>query len=224
MLLYYITDRHGFAGGADQQRQSLLDRVSRAAQVGVDYIQLREKDLTAHELESLAKEAVAAVRANSPSTRLLINGRADVAISCRADGVHLPGGSLPASEVRTLWMKVSDGPPVVSVSAHSVEEVRYAEAHGADFAVLAPIFEKRGTDVPPLGLSTLSLSCRGNQAPDNTEAPPKTYFPVLALGGVDVHNAISCLRAGAAGLAGIRLFQEGDLRETVRALRQVLRA
>jgi thiamine-phosphate pyrophosphorylase len=220
MLLYYITDRHGFAGGEDQQRRALLDRVSQAAQAGIDYIQLREKDLTIRELESLAIEAVAAVRANSSSTRILINGRADVALACGADGVHLPGGSLPASEVRTLWMKVSDRSPIIGVSAHSVDDVRYAEAHGADFALLAPIFEKRGTDVQPLGLSILALCCRANQAPDNTEAPPKIYFPVLALGGVTVGNAIECLRAGAAGVAGIRLFQKGDLHETVRDLRQ----
>jgi thiamine-phosphate pyrophosphorylase len=221
MLLYYITDRHGFAGGEDQQRRALLERVSEAAAAGIDYIQLREKDLTVREQETLTRQTVTAVRANSSSTRVLINGRADVALACGADGVHLPGGSLPASEVRALWMKISDRVPIIGVSAHSSDDVRYAEAHGADFAALAPIFEKHGTDAQPLGLSTLSRACHAPQPPGNTEAPPKIFFPVFALGGVNLENAMSCLRAGASGVAGIRLFQDGNLRETVRALRQL---
>lgn len=220
MLLYYITDRHGFADGEDQQRHALLERVSEAAAAGIDYIQLREKDLTVREQESLTKETVAAVRANSSLTRVLINGRTDVALACGADGVHLPSGSLPASEVRALWMKISGRAPIIGVSAHSSDDVRYAEAHGADFAVLAPIFEKLGTDARALGLSTLSRACHAPQPPGNTEAPPKIFFPVFALGGVNLENAMSCLRAGASGLAGIRLFQGGDLRETVRVLRE----
>jgi thiamine-phosphate pyrophosphorylase len=220
MLLYYITDRRGFAGSEEQQRLTLLARVAEAAQAGVDYIQLREKDLTARGLEKLGGEAVAAVRENSSSTRILINGRPDIGLACGADGVHLPGGSLPASEVRALWMRAVDRAPLIGVSAHSVKEVRYAEAHGADFAVLAPIFEKRGTNVRALGLTELTLACGRAQSPDNTEAPPKTFFPVLALGGVNLNNAMSCLRAGASGLAGIRLFQEAGLRETVDALRR----
>jgi len=215
MLLYYITDRHGFPGDEDQQRQALLTRVAEAAGAGVDYIQLREKDLTTRELELLATEIIAAVRANSPSTRVLINRRTDVALACGADGVHLPSSALRASEVRALWMRVADYAPIIGVSAHSVEDVRVAKGDGANFAVLAPIFEKRGTDVPALGLSTLAVACHASQS------APKTFFPVLALGGVNVENAMSCLRAGASGLAGIRLFQEGDVRETVGALRQL---
>ena len=221
MFLYYITNRLAFPGGEAQQRRALLARIAEAAAAGVDYIQLREKDLSVRELEGLAKEFTSAVRNASGTTRVLINQHTEVALACGADGVHLPGGSLPASEVRPMWMRASVRDPIIGVSAHTIEEVRSAEAHGADFVVLAPIFEKPGTNLPGLGLSLLATACGRAKPPDNTEAAPTSHFPVLALGGVSVDNAAACLRAGAAGVAGIRLFQEGNLRETVRLLRQL---
>lgn len=221
MLLYYITNRRAFAGDEARQRLALLKRVTEAAAAGVDYIQLREKDLTPRELESLAKDVVSAVRSSSAGTRILINGRTDVALASGADGVQLPGNELTASEVRTLWMRGTDRAPIIGISAHSIDEVRYAEAHGADFALLAPVFEKPTTELPGLGLALLSAACHGAQPPDNTESAPTSSFPVLALGGVNLSNALACIRAGASGVAGIRLFQEGDIRNTVRALRQM---
>lgn len=222
MLLYYITDRRAFPGIPLEQRQALLSRVAEAAAAGVDYIQLREKDLSARELEALAREVVAAVRSNSATTRVLINQRSDIALATVADGVHLPGNDLPASEVRAAWMEVCDHAPLIAVSAHSPEDVRYAEAHGADFAVLAPIVEKPGTELPGLGFEALSRACGAAKPPEHTEsAPQKSRFPVLALGGVTLQNAAACLRSGAAGIAGIRLFQQGDVRETVQRLREL---
>ncbi len=99
MLLYYITDRKSLAETEAQQRGALLRRIADAAGAGVDWIQLREKDLTTRDLERLASEAVHAVRENSASTKLLINSRADVALACGADGVHLPAGELAPFEV-----------------------------------------------------------------------------------------------------------------------------
>src|SRR5579862_5380318 len=113
MLLYYITNRRAFPGDEHEQRRRLLLKVAEAASAGVDYIQLREKDLTTHELESLAREVIARVRANSSAARLLINDGTDVALACGADGVHLPSNSLPASEVRALWMRVADRAPLI---------------------------------------------------------------------------------------------------------------
>jgi thiamine-phosphate pyrophosphorylase len=219
MLLYYITDRTQFPGVDAEQRAALLRRIGEAARAGVDYIQLREKDLSARELESLTREAVNVVRDNSTDTKLLINGRADIALACDADGVHLPGGDLPASEVRTLWMKSAMRPPLLGVSAHSVADVRYAEAHGADFAVLAPIFEKAGTSAKAIGLTSLREACRAPSAPGDVEAPYRGSFRVLALGGANLANARDCIAMGAAGVAGIRLFQSGDVAETVKRLR-----
>jgi thiamine-phosphate pyrophosphorylase len=215
MLLYYITDRKGFAGTNAGQRTALLRRIAEAAGAGVDYIQLREKDLCSRKLEHLAHEAVRAVRDNSTSAKLLINGRADIALASGADGVHLPSGELPASEIRALWTKCSRSEPVIGVSAHSLADVREAEVHGASFAVLAPIFEKVRTNMKAIGLDTLREVCSGEPGDKGSGSG---RFAVLALGGVNLTNAQACLQAGAAGLAGIRLFQSGDLWETVRQL------
>jgi len=210
MLLYYITDRKSLAGTDAQQRSRLLARIGEAAHAGVDYIQLREKDLAARDLERLARDAARTVRENSATAKLLVNGRADVALASGADGVHLPTGELAASEVRALWMRASERAPVIAVSTHTIEEVHAAATHGANFAVLAPIFEKAHTDVRPVGIDALRAACASTLPAE---------FAVLALGGVTLANVEACLAAGAAGVAGIRLFQNGDIVETVRRLR-----
>src|SRR5438874_2553992 len=92
MLLYYITDRTQFAGREAARRQALLVKVRECAMAGVDYIQVREKDLSSRELEELARAVVAEVRAARSHTKLLINSRMDIALACGADGVHLRSG------------------------------------------------------------------------------------------------------------------------------------
>ncbi len=221
MLLYYITDRKGFAGDEAQQREAMLRKIEEAARADVDYIQLREKDLTSRDLERLGQDAVHAIRETSGATKLLINSRADIALACGADGVHLPGDELPASEIRALWTKGSDREPLIGVSAHSADEVREAESQGASFAVLAPIFEKIGTNAKSLGLEELRMASVESQTLNDASEQSQNRFTVLALGGVNLSNARSCLQAGAAGVAGIRLFQLGDLCETVRRLREL---
>jgi len=221
VLLYYISDRKSFAGTEEQQRNALLRRIAQAASAGVDYIQLREKDLSPRELERLAREAVRAVRNNSTTAKLLINSRADVALACGADGVHLPAGDLAASEVRALWVQSSDQEPLIGVSGHNTADIRCAETQGANFAVLAPIFEKAQTDAQGIGLDALREACLGSPLPNRTQAAQQGRFAVLALGGVTLANAAACIAAGAAGVAGIRLFQQGDVSDTVHRLRAV---
>jgi len=217
MLLYYITDRKSLAATDAQQCSALLFKIADAARAGVDYIQLREKDLSSRELEHLSRRAVSAVRDNSATTTLLINGRADVALAVAADGVHLPAGELATSEVRALWLRCSGGEPLIGVSAHSIADAFDAKARGADFAVLAPIFEKVQTRTPGVGLDLLREACGRLRESDNVAGVAR--FPVLALGGVTLSNAQACFGAGAAGVAGIRLFQQGDIFETVQRLR-----
>jgi thiamine-phosphate pyrophosphorylase len=211
-LLYYITDRSQFPGEESAHRHALLAKVAEAARAGVDYIQLREKDLTARELEILAREVVAVMRENSPSTRLLINSRTDVALAAEADGVHLRADDVAPHEVRQV-LEVSAHRPLttdhflVAASCHTAADVFRAESEAAEFAVFAPVFRKRGTaGLPPTGLAALREACRAK-------------IPVLALGGVNLDNAASCLNAGAAGIAAIRLFQENKIEDVVRTLR-----
>lgn len=220
MLLYYITDRRQFPGAPAEQRRALLAKITEAARAGVDYIQLREKDLAARDLEALAREAMAALvpptATHRPATRLLVNSRADVALATGAGGVHLPAGDLPASEVRALWHTsgaAARRAPVIAVSCHTAAEVAAAAAHGADFAVFGPVFEKGGH--VENGLERLRAACAGRAAVARTEGASALPMPVLALGGVTLANAAGCLRAGAAGLAGIRLFQHNSVAEVV---------
>ncbi len=204
MLLCYITDRRQFPGPEAEQRRRLLGKIAEAARSGVDYVQLRERDLSGRGLESLAREAVGAVRAAKGKTRLLINSRIDVALAAGADGVHLRSDDISASEAR----KIVAGRPgfLVGVSCHELEEVRSARAQGADFAIFAPVFEKEGR--PGRGLAALREVCA------------ETPGLVLALGGITLENARMCHAAGAAGVAGIRLFQNGDMRTLVEELKR----
>jgi thiamine-phosphate pyrophosphorylase len=232
VLTYYITDRRQFAGGDAERRTQFLRTVRQAAAAGVDYIQLREKDLSIRELELLAREALQTVRNEGPS-RLLINHRTDVALAVDADGVHLTGSDLAASDVRALTAgrdrrQNPDRQFLVAASCHSAEQVRLAEAHGADFAILAPIFEKLSADGSSLlkegiGLDELRRAAQIDHRPDlRVEAGnSRSNFPVIALGGVNMKNASLCATAGAAGIAGIRIFQQcPDLAVLIRSLRQ----
>ena len=214
MLLCYITDRKQFSGDEATRRPLLLQKIADAARCGVDFIQLREKDLSARELEALAREAVGIVQKNvgtlnrKPGTRLLVNSRTDIAIAVGADGVHLRSDDISPSEVRSIWAESRGNSSVaIGVSCHSAEDVSRAAADGADFALFGPVFEKQDApQIAPAGLENLCHAC-------------KERIPVLALGGVTVENAQSCLDAGAAGIAGIRLFQENEISKIVESLR-----
>jgi thiamine-phosphate pyrophosphorylase len=205
LLLYYITDRSQFPGDERARREQLLDRVAAAAESGLDFIQLREKDLPAAALEELARTAVARLQRRWRA-QLFVNARIDVAIAAGAHGVHLPADDISVTAARRIFAVAGMPDALVASSCHTVEEVRVARQEGADFVVFGPVFEKSGAKVN--GLKRLREACvaAGN-------------MPVLALGGVTAANATDCLRAGAKGVAGIRIFQEGGLDDTVRRLR-----
>lgn len=230
MLLYYITDRGQFPGNPGQQRDRLLAKIAEAARAGVDLIQLRERDLSARELYRLATEALATVREArnvKRETKLLINSRLDMALASGADGVHLRGEDYSASDARVVWEKSVRGQDSVptsnflfGVSCHTQADVLSAEAHGTDFVVYGPVFEKRGTEVEPVGLEGLRGACSRIATHDKkVEAGFASGMPILALGGITLENARDCVAAGAAGIAGIRLFQDNDVAEVVAALR-----
>ena len=205
MLLYYITDRTQFPGDESERRQALVSKIAEAARCGVDLIQLREKDLGTRELEGLAHSAVKAVRQHSGKARLLINSRTDIAIACGADGVHLRSEDVSTQDVRLAWKTgKQQGEPYVGISCHTRQDVARACAEKADFAVFAPVFEKK--DALATGIAGLRDACQEK-------------IPVIALGGVTVENARLCVEAGAAGVAGIRLFQKNDIGEVIEKLR-----
>jgi thiamine-phosphate pyrophosphorylase len=185
-LLYYITDRRQLRG------KTLLPNIRRVINRGVDFVQIREKDLSDRQLFDLTRRVIAL----APSTRcrVLVNGRADIALAAGAHGVHLPSQGLRLADLKS-WL-----PPgfLAGVSIHSIREGRLAASQGADYVLLGPVFptpSKAGYG-PPLGLEYLRRA---------RESLP---LPVLALGGIRPDNIASVLSIGVAGVAGISLFQD----------------
>ena len=185
MIRCYITDRNSLTA------ESLLEAVGRNLAGGVSWIQIREKDLSARALFELLEAAMKLP--NPHGSKILVNSRADVALAARAGGLHLPGGS-PAP---ARWRSLAPAGFLIGVSCHSAEEVRQAEAEGADYVLFGPVFPplSKPAGIEPHGLEALAGAARA------------VRIPVLALGGVSLGNSAACVAAGAAGVAGISLFQ-----------------
>jgi thiamine-phosphate pyrophosphorylase len=218
LILCYVTDRRSLqAPSPAADCGLLLEKIAAAAAAGVDWIQLREKDLPAKQCAACTREALQRVSRKSqqgrPAARILVNDRVDIALAERAAGVHLGQHSLPASEVQQLLQ--THEPPadfLLGVSCHSLSAAQAAAASGASYLFFGPVFATPSKTIygPPQGLARLAEVCRA------------VNIPVLAIGGVTLENAASCLHAGAAGLAAIRLYQDSaDLPVVVHALRSM---
>ncbi|HEY3989810.1 MAG TPA: thiamine phosphate synthase [Acidobacteriaceae bacterium] len=201
MRLYAITDRRLLPGThvagrlSPAERDGLVRLAGEWAAIGVEYVQLREKDLGRQELGELAGAMMTAIGGRA---KLLVNagaaGAAEVVRTVGAAGVHLPGRWI------TEQVGMARIAGMVSVGCHSVGEVAVARAVGADMALLSPIFATEShPEARPLGLETLAEACRA-----------AGKMPVFALGGVNAENAAACIEAGAAGVAGIRTFLSGQ--------------
>jgi len=212
-----VTDRHNFAATDTREaRETLLAKIEAAAGAGVDWIQIREKDLSGKDCSSLTREALQRAAKSSARkiapTRILVNDRLDVALSQSAGGVHLSENSLPLAEVKRLVDNRGNRKDfLIGVSCHSMEAARAAASGGADYLFFGPIFAtpSKAAFGAPQGLAQLGKVCRA------------ISIPVLAIGGITLANASECLAAGASGIAAIRLFQDAaDVSELVAALRR----
>lgn len=191
MQLCAITDRK-------QTSQSLLSLVEGWSKGGVDFIQLREKDLDAAALASLAQQLGPMI--DHSRSKLLLNVPAPewagMARAAGADGVHL-AGKLENGAVSAVRRDFPEA--IVSVPCHTIEEVDLAVGQGVDLILFSPIFEKAFCQIQGLdGLRRACVQAHG--------------IPVLALGGVTAANAAACVAAGASGIAAIRLFLGNDWR------------
>ena len=173
----------------------ILRLVRAAVDAEVPLFQIREKSLPARVLFELVSRAADITRGSK--TRLLVNDRSDIARAAGADGVHLTTHSLPVEVVR----KIYGAEFLIGVSTHSLDEARAASAAGADFVVFGPVFETESKRVygPPQGLDKLAEVTRH-----------LGEFPVVAIGGITLENAGDCFRAGASGVAAIRLLNDAE--------------
>ena len=182
MKRYYITDRKSLGGF-----RPLMEVIRDQMHLGVDYIQIREKDVPARQLFEFTLAVLEFRQSEFKSknvAKVLVNGRSDVAVAAGADGVHLTSAA-PRECLPGL---------IVARSCHTMAEVRAARA---DLITFGPVFESPGKG-EPVGLEALHEACQGK-------------VPVFALGGVNWDNAADCVAAGAEGIAGIRLFQDPSL-------------
>jgi len=186
-IVCYVTDRK--SGNVPAQ-------IRAAAAAGVDWVQIREKDMCARDLLALARGAI---EATGGEARIIVNDRLDVALAAGAAGVHLGGESVPAREV-VRWCRSGNAPAgfLVGVSCHDLDQARDAESAGASYVFFGPVFDSPAKRAfgPPQGVARLAEACRA------------VRIPVIAIGGVNEENGADCIRAGAAGIAAIRLFQE----------------
>jgi thiamine-phosphate pyrophosphorylase len=209
-IICYVTDRKALV--ADNPAEALRESISKAIACGADWVQIREKDLPGGELSVLARHAVKIANL-AGGARAIVNDRLDVALGSGAVGVHLGFHSAPARDV-VRWCRSGKAPDgfQIGVSCHSLDQARGAEAAGANYIFFGPVFDtpsKKAYGLPQ-GLASLESVCRAIR------------IPVIAIGGVSESNAPSCLGAGAAGIAAIRMFQQKTepqlLRETIARL------
>lgn len=203
-IRYAITDRTlsigGLSSGNESHRSTALVRqAATLAAEGIDYLQLREKDLPPADLANLARTLLQTLRPTG--TKLLINARADIAVATAAHGVHLTSspGELTPRQVHDLYARANLPAPIVTLSCHTLQDVVRHRLEPLTAILFGPVFEKSISGehrAEGTGLALLQQAC--------TAASP---IPVLALGGITPANLPACLQAGARGIAGIRLFQ-----------------
>jgi len=203
-----VTDRKGLASANDDGIEPLLKRVASAVAAGIDWIQVREKDLPGKQLCDVTHAAVAQTKQinerSRETSRIIVNDRLDVALAEQAGGVHLGERSLPVEDVHK-WLAAEPDIAgrekfLVGVSCHSVQAATTAACAGADYILFGPVFAtpSKAQFGAPQGLARLAEVCSS------------VSIPVLAIGGITLDNASDCMRAGAGGIAAMRLFQDAD--------------
>ena len=185
----------GGSGDSGAMRSCLLQQARHAVDAGIDYLQVRERDLEAAALADIVQELVSVARGSA--TRVLVNDRLDVALACGAAGVHLRGDSIQAPAVRAL---VPAG-FVVGVSVHTVAEA-VAAASSADYLVAGTVWP---TDSKPSAQAEALLGIEGL-----ARIASAVTVPVLGIGGVTIDRVAAAARAGAAGAAAIGLFMSAS--------------
>jgi thiamine-phosphate pyrophosphorylase len=174
---------------------------------GADVIQLRHKTATTRALLPLARRLVAVTGA--AGVPLIINDRVDVTALTDAAGVHLGQDDTPVAEARRQL-----GPRcLIGKSAHTLEQALAAQAEGADYIGVGPVFATpTKPDYPPVGLALV----RQVQAAG-------LRVPAVCIGGIDASNAAEVVRAGGSCLAVVRaICVSPDPESAARTLKRLI--
>ena len=199
MLLYAVTDR-AWVG-----KQSLYEQVESALKGGVTCVQLREKEL---DDESFLKEAIEiSALCKQYGVPFFVNDNVEVAIKCKADGIHVGQEDMEAAQVR---QRVGDD-MIIGVSVHSVEEALEAVRNGADCLGIGAAFStSTKTDVDVLPRESFRDIC---DAVD---------IPVVAIGGINKSNIAELAGTGIDGVALVSaIFAADDIESECRLLRKL---
>jgi thiamine-phosphate pyrophosphorylase len=182
----------------------LVSQVEMAATAGVRLIQLREPDLDTRTLMRVARSVRRVV--DGASTKLVVNGRPDVALAAGLDGVHLPEQGLPDDRVRTLLPP----PAIVGRSVH--RSTTGLNAGAIDYAVFGTVFgtTSKSPGHPLAGIEGLRRAVEG------------ASVPVLAIGGITLEHLGDIAATGAAGFAAIGLFVPPSGSSSVTKFRKIL--
>ena len=197
MLLYAVTDR------AWTGKRSLYEQVEAALKGGVTCVQLREKELD--EDAFLAEAIEIAVLCKKYKVPFFINDNVDIAIKCKADGIHVGQEDMMASQVRQKVCKDM----MIGVSVHSVEEALEAVKNGADCLGVGAMFStSTKMDVDVLPKEILKDICEAVEV------------PVVAIGGIGKGNMLELSGTKVDGVALVSaIFAAKDIESECRLLR-----
>jgi len=204
--LYVITEAARFG------RSKVVDAIERAAGGGLSRVLVREPELSAKEIESFADEIL-----STADVEIVIgvrpgdggDARAEVVARRRWRGVHVGGGG-PSYCERVRSLVGTDR--LVGYSAHSTDDALAAQARGANYVSLSPVFAPRShpTALEPLGIEGLREACS------------RIEVPIYALGGISGENLAAVRSAGAAGVAVItEVIDAADPAEAARKLSSI---
>jgi thiamine-phosphate pyrophosphorylase len=185
--------------------RTVVDVVRAALRGGAPAIQLRMKDAAAREMTEIARALLAETRA--AGALLFINDRVDVALAAGADGAHVGQDDLPVAAARRI------APPgfLLGVSAETVELARAAQADGADYVGVGPVYATGSKADAGDAVGTERIA----------QVAAAVRIPVVGIGGITVDNAPPVIHAGAAGVAVISAVMRAD--DPAAAVRALLR-
>lgn len=201
--LYVVTDEELSNGHSHAEIAKL------ATKGGADVIQLRDKKMNS---AALFAEAVKIREITKDKALFIVNDRVDIALTSKADGVHLGQSDLPVEVVRRL---VPDD-FIIGISISSVEEALIGVRDGADYVAVSPVFS---TISKPDAGEGCGLACISAVR----KAVPKE-IPVVGIGGINSENLCEVIAAGLDGICVISAVVSapnikkaaGDLREKIR--------